>query len=453
MELDNELQEAAYNSPNGTRQTFIYENVSRETDLKTAAFTFPEMDGALVQSLGLGGRAFPMKCFFTGAKCRKEADSFEKLLCERGHGVLEHPVYGKINVVPTGKIKRVDNLVDGINEASVEVTFSETIVDRDSSVSEIAAADNLDAGMDEFEDSAVSDFADKIKTDSIEDKMQLQAVLKNQIDSTFKGVEKLAAKDFLKKKEYLKWLKDAKSFLDGIENDTDKIGMYANEVARTIIKTVRLPSKIAMNALAKIAGYSSMIKDIVNNVKADAFGFKAVSNQYAATNLALGSMIASLSFGVAAATQEAGGNSNSNNTETTFSIGGTISGSGNSNTGSFSSRAEVLEAAEQITELFSIYSKYVDTQNAKNAFIDTGDMYEKLLNVVTISLKALEETVFDLPVMRIIVLDRDRQLFELLAELYGADGFNRQDQFINDNKLTADEIVLIPMGREVRYYV
>ena len=131
MAWSDEIQEAAYNSPSGKRQTFLYENVSRETDLKTASFVFPELDGALIQSLGLGGRTFPLKCIFSGANCNKEADSFEKLLEERGHGILEHPVYGKINVVPTGKIKRTDNLVNGANESSVEVTFSETLVDKD----------------------------------------------------------------------------------------------------------------------------------------------------------------------------------------------------------------------------------------------------------------------------------------------------------------------------------
>ena len=55
--------------------------------------------------------------------------------------------------------------------------------------------------------------------------------------------------------------------------------------------------------------------------------------------------------------------------------------------------------------------------------------------------------------MKIIKVDRDRQIIELLCQLYGEDGFNRMDEFINDNELTADEIVCLPMGREVKYYV
>ena len=449
MAWNDEIQEAAYNSPSGKRQTFIYENVSRETDLKTASFVFPELDGALIQSLGLGGRTFPLKCIFSGASCNKEADSFEKLLSERGHGILEHPVYGKINVVPTGKIKRTDNILDGANESSVEVTFSETLVDKEEPSSEVATADKLNAAMDEYENSAAADFAGNIYTDSIEDKMQLQVVMKSNANSTFKGVEKMikAAPKNKKRTNLFQWYDSAKRFINSIIDNVDKIGTFANEVATTTIKMIRLPSQITSDAFSKLAGYQLMIRDIANNVKADPFGTKAVTNQWAATTLAWGSMIAALSYGVAntAAEQSTNqGTSNPTEDDSDYSDGNTG--------GSFASRSDVLETAAQIAASFAEYSAYIDSQNRKNAFVDTGETYEKLLNVVTYSLRSLEETSFNLPVTRIIRLDRDRQLFELLAELYGKDGFNRQDQFINDNKLTADEIVLIPMGREVRYY-
>jgi len=455
MAWNDEIQEAAYNSPSGKRQTFIYENVSRETDLKTASFVFPELDGALIQSLGLGGRTFPLKCIFSGASCNKEADSFEKLLSERGHGILEHPVYGKINVVPTGKIKRTDNILDGANESSVEVTFSETLVDKEESTSEVATVDKLDAAMDEYENSAAANFSNNIYTDSIEDKMQLQAAMKSNANSTFKGVEKMikAAPKNKKRANLFQWYDSAKRFINSIIDNVDKIGTFANEVATTTIKMIRLPSQITSDAFSKLAGYQLMIKDIANNVKADPFGTKAVTNQWAAATLAWGSMVAALSYGCAKTAAEQSVNQGANNFESSGDSAEDDSDfSEGSANGGFTSRSDVLETAAQIAASFAEYSAYIDSQNKKNAFVDTGETYEKLLNVVTYSLRSLEETAFDLPVTRIIKLDRDRQLFELLTELYGKDGFNRQDQFINDNKLTADEIVLIPMGREVRYY-
>lgn len=440
MAWNDEILEAAYISPSGKRQTFIYENVSRETDLKTASFVFPELDGALIQSLGLGGRNFPLNCIFTGADCTKKADSFERLLGERGHGILEHPLYGKINVVPTGKIKRTDNLVSGANEAVVEVTFAETIIDTDFPYSEVGADDDLDEAMDEYEDAAVADFSANIQTETIEDKIQLQTVMKVQVNSSFKGVEKMAkaSAQSQAKEGLLQQLDSMKRFINGNINDIDKIGTFAAETARSTVKLIRLPSKIAINALTKLTGYQTMIKNVANNIKADPFGAKAIVNQWATTSLVWSSMVASLSFGLAKTAGEQKSNSANDGSK--------------ENTGGFTSRADVIEAALQIITAFNEFSTYTDEQNKKNVFIDTGETYEKLLNVVTFSLRALENAAFDLPVTRIIKLDRDRQLFELLTEFYGKDGFNKQDQFINDNKLTADEIVLIPMGREVRYY-
>ena len=102
--------------------------------------------------------------------------------------------------------------------------------------------------------------------------------------------------------------------------------------------------------------------------------------------------------------------------------------------------------------MYNLYKNYIDGQIAKNAFVDTGESYEAVLETVIKSVQMLHEVAFDLPMARTLKLGRDRQLFELLCELYGKEGFDRADEFIMDNGLNADEIELIPMGREVRYY-
>jgi hypothetical protein len=50
-----------------------------------------------------------------------------------------------------------------------------------------------------------------------------------------------------------------------------------------------------------------------------------------------------------------------------------------------------------------------------------------------------------------ITLDRDRQVIELCAELYGTTDY--LDEFIMQNKFNIDEIELLPMGKKVSYYV
>ena len=105
MAWDTDIIEAVYTAPSGKKYNFQYDSkLSSETDLKTATFTFPERDGALVVPLGVGGRRFAFTCYFYGKNSNKDADAFENGLKERGYGELQHPIYGTHKVVPTGTI-------------------------------------------------------------------------------------------------------------------------------------------------------------------------------------------------------------------------------------------------------------------------------------------------------------------------------------------------------------
>ncbi|MBQ6782285.1 MAG: DNA circularization N-terminal domain-containing protein [Treponema sp.] len=441
MAWTGDIVEAAYTSPSGKRMAFNYDAaLEKKTSLKTAENTFPDVDGAEVQSLGLGGKKFPMTAIFSGADCMTEASSFEELLCERGYGILEHPIYGKHTVVPTGEIARGDDLVSALNVTYVKVIFSETITDRTFPDSEVAAADALDAAIEGYEDVASGAFAGLIEAGSVDDELQLQSVLKAQSDSLFKGITKLAenAGDLQQKQSLLQQVQNLKTTVQGWIGKVDGIAANAQGIATVLIKTARLPSEIAIGAMAKVEGYASVMKDIINNVKNDPVGAKAVTNQYAVTSAILGALVAAAGFGVAKCAGDA-------NTSGSRASGG-VSASG------FMSRAHVLSVCDAILEQFETYKAYADAQIDKDVFVDTGEGYASLLETVVCSVQLLQETAFDLPMTRIVRLGRDRQVIELLCELYGKDGFDRLDQFITDNELTADEIVLLPMGREVRYY-
>ena len=451
MAWNEEIKEAAYTSPSGKRQVFIFEAVSRETDLKTAAFTFPEMDGQEIQSLGVGGRRFPFTCIFTGENCLKEADDFEELLKERGAGILEHPIYGQVVVVPTGTIKRSDDLVSKLNESTIEITFAETLSTKNLPESSVLEADQIEEALADFDDAAAEEFKSLIESDNITDQLQLKSVADTQKKSISKNMTSFIdsigeAADSIRQK-----INDIQATINQLTKKTDTLVNNSASFARAMLKLVRLPSKIVCSAMQKVTGYMTMITSIVNNAKKDPVGINAIKNQFAVTNVAWAGMLAAFSSGVSLTAEEqkgasvptTGGNDGS-------SGGGSVSTTA---TGAMKSRAEVMEVVEQIEEAFASYKEYCDKIVATDSFVDSSDTYEKLLNVVVLSEKLLIENSFGLPTVKIIKLDRDRQVIELLCQLYGADGFNRMDEFINDNDLTADEIVCIPMGREVRYYV
>lgn len=466
MAWTEDISEAVYTAPSGKRIVFGYDSaLSRSTPLKTAEHTFPDVDGAEIQSLGLGGKKFPMTAIFSGGECLSLADAFEAALCERGYGTLEHPIYGKHTVVPTGSIDRSDDLVSALNESRVKVTFSETLTES-LPLSKLAAEDALDAAIDNYENAASTAFAGMIMTSTVDDELQLQGVMRTQDNSLFKGITKLCEKcsNITEKQSLFQRLNEFKLNVTNWVSKVDTLASKAQEIATVVIKTARLPSEIAIEGLAKIEGYSSVIKDLLNNVKMDPVGANAIKNQFAATSTMVGAMVAALSYGVAKSAKEgasaSGGSSgslssfsSSGGSASGGSSGGSGSGAvGQSNAGKILSRGDVFAIADAVAVQFEVYKDYIDGQVAKNAFVDTGESYEVVLETVIKSVQMLHEVAFDLPMARTIKLGKDRQLYELLCELYGKQGFDRVDEFIMDNGLNADEIELIPMGREVRYY-
>jgi hypothetical protein len=78
--------------------------------------------------------------------------------------------------------------------------------------------------------------------------------------------------------------------------------------------------------------------------------------------------------------------------------------------------------------------------------------YLSFVSLVRNAVKLALNASFSLPLQKTITLDRDRQVVELCAELYG-EADSRLDEFIALNNFNIDEIELVPMGRGVSYYV
>lgn len=450
MAWADEIATAAYTSPSGKKIEFNFKpDLTRKTALKTAENVFPDVDGAEIQSLGLGGKKFPMTAIFSGGDCLTAATEFEDALCERGVGTLEHPIYGKLNVVPVGEIERVDDLVESLSESLVKVTFGETIVDESFPDGEVAGVDALDSAMDEYEAAAADSFTEMIETASIDDQLQLQSVLKAHTDALFKGVSKIMEKANSAMEKTRKAIQKVKTLKNNVQRwiaQVDTMVANAYSIATAIIEVARIPSEIAMSALTKIEGYASIATSILNNVKKDPVGTAAIKNQYAATSVALGGLVSAAAFGTAKSALKA---------SKTGSEGGASGGDSSMNNvsaGGFASRGGALQAAEEVAAFFETYKEYMDAQTEKNAFVDSGEGYAALLETVVAATKIIQSVSFTLPTVRVCKLGRDRQVIELLCELYGAGGFGRLDEFIMDNQLNADEIVCLPMGREVRYY-
>jgi hypothetical protein len=506
MAWQDKTLEAKYTSPSGKEFYFTWDQpLSRETELKTGIFTFPDRDGAHVQHQGAGARSFPFEAIFHGPDCMNQADDFEASLIERDVAELQHPIYGIIKVIPTGNIKREDDLISALNESRVTVTFTETITDESPTELQIVSANDLEEKYDTFSESAAVDFAESISIDSVPEELQLQSIMELQaqaLDDNLSGLiesDATVLDDFKKStgelKESIKDIKiDRFSDIKDLYNNTkkaftnaEKIVQKAINCARLALNIMKMPSRIKVNIMEKIKGYSQLITAIINQFKNDPFGVDNIKNSFASTCLVLNGCVASISSGSALSIAETSsfspgsfsasrsmgsaasessvtdGQDNSGG-DTSPGEGGNTGGSVDSGLnergdstaagdgGGIISREETIQVMNQLILLFETVKRFQDTKIGNDIIVDSNSNTYLLLNeLIYSSIQLIQNTSFSLPMQRTIRLNRDRQIIELCCELYGSADY--LDKFIAENDFNIDEIELLPMGREVTYYV
>lgn len=438
MAWEKNIVDAVYTSPSGKEATFKFEELSRSTELKTGVFTFPDRDGARVQHQGAGAKTHPMTCIFSGADCMSQADNFEAMLIERGIAEFQHPIYGILKVVPTGNIARKDDLISELNQSIVTITFTETITDDNIPELDIVTADNIETMMENFTEAAAADFVEGIIAETVPEQLRLKSTLTEQIniiDDSLNGIRK--PPKFLA--TILELENNVKS-LFALPESIIKLGL---SIGRQVLNILKMPSRIITSITDKIKGYTNLITNMVNQFRNDPFGINNINNAFTSTRLVLNGAVASLASGTALSVAQAVTMSKSASTD---------SESADEIRGGVMSREAAMEAAVQIESLLETIKEFEDTKIEQNTFIDhNATTFFQLQQIVYSSIKLITECAFSLPMRRTIILDRDRQIIELCCEVYGSEHF--LDRFIQENNFNLDEIELLPMGKEVSYYV
>ena len=406
MAWTDRLREAAYTSPSGTRIVFQYEDVQRGFDKRTAAFDFVDVDGTYVQDSGTSSDKFPLRIFLWGDDYDLEAERFEDLLRERGTGSLEHPIYGTVDVVPFGAVTRNDNLKRAANQAIIEVTFWQTIglvfptAQTDPGANVLSQVEAFNTAIaQEFEDG--TNLADATTA----------ASFRQQYDDALQSVDEFLA--------------PVASAVDTVQNQFDAINTSINQGIDTLIaqpldlafQTVQLiqsPARAIQSIQARLEAYGNLAERIVGG-----------GNSTNETNFRGADLVAS------------------------GAVSGSIVSSVNNQ---FETRTQALDTATQLIEQFDTVNTWREENFTAVDVVDTGASYQALQQAVAVAAGFLVEIAFDLQQERRLVLTRNRNMIELCAELYGETD-SRLDFFINSNDLSPSEIIELPAGREVVYYV
>jgi prophage DNA circulation protein len=413
------LAEAAYTSPGGTRMVFAYEDVSVEVDKRTAAFEFPGVDGAFIQDNGHGERRYPLRCMFSGSDCDLEADAFTALLLERGTGRLDHPLYGRVDVVPFGTITRRDDLVSCANQTVIDVVFWSTIgaVYPSSRVSprhEVTEAIRL------AKPALAGGFARSMN-------LATEARRANTRLTVVDGLRKISAALRVPANATESVSREFRDIQAQVNFGIDVLIGQPLLLAQQILNLITAPARAFAGIVSRLAGYRDLLDRMIDSSKQlpgsavtlERIQLRLSNDFHTAELLGAGAVLGSVSSVVA---------------------------------NTFTAKPQALEAAEAIIRQTADLTAWRDGRFDDLGQIDTGEAYQALQETTALAVGYLIEISFSLVPERALVLDRPRALVELCAELYGSVADARLDFLISTNRLTGSEILELPRGRRVVYY-
>lgn len=410
MSWEDRLKEAAYTAPGGTRATFLVEDVSRSFDKKTNGFTFPDASGTYVQDSGVSGFKYPLTIYFSGPDCDVEAEAFEGLLRETGIGRLEHPLYGVINVVPFGTITRTDAIKTEANQTKIELEFWETNL----LIYPLPQADQLSAVFEAISDVKAALSGEVLDSIDVTDASAL-ARFKDKITGALSKV-KTALWKIKNLADLPGQLMDKVNGLisPGLEFISD-IKAQLGEVVTSFFELATLPDEIISSFKEKIAGYKDLFSELTSFE-----GIFPSNEEYEAEAVAV-----------------------------TVTLSGLVVDLVESE---FNTQGEALGAAEDLLAIFDDVTGWIEEKAQGLGRTDSNAVYQRLHSAVMAAATYLVQQSFTLKKERKVVLNRSRTIIDLCAELYG-EVDSALDFFITSNDLSGAEILEMPKGREVLYYV
>jgi len=421
MPWQDRLKEPAITTPDGLRYVFQYTDFEKTQNKKTSSYVFADTKGAKVDDFGPGELDIPLTIYFSGPEYDLAAALFDISIAQSGVCVLEHPMYGikNVNVL---NIKRRDAVRSAGGQAIFTLEMRETILDT-LPVSDEEARQAIFGKMEELLDSNSTAFAESDTSffaDAIAAKNRVTAFTKDLKDGFKEILNKVQA------------VQDAFNEIeDYINSNIDFLLASPLLLAASLQRLINSPARIASSVGSRISAYLDSYNKMFGTTQGT--GTTDVKNQRLEKQLLL--------VGIVSAIAQANLFSDSDG------VG-------------FLTKSEALQNADSLITLLVDNQDFLDTEeqasladNLEKRFVVNDVVSQQIKNIVSLTTKNLIRLSFSLKQERIIFLDKKRDIITLCYELYGTTNNDTLDFFVDTNVLTGDELLEIPIGREIRYYV
>lgn len=403
------LRECRYVSPSGIEFTPLFDDVQREGTKKAPVTELPQQNDPDVQDLGNTAHRMTMRMYFSGRDYDETADAFWNALGEQGPGTLSHPRYGDLTVLPLSR-QQVEDFVEQAGRAVFTVEFVRlsdeliaypvTVTNRASRISDRVAT---------LQSDIAEAFEREFDIEDVRDRVGLIDQIRDGVDVTVSALRNIAGE-----------VDDINTRFNAIARDiqgtVDDLIQAPAALAESVIRLVRTPARIGISIREKIRGYRRLYE-----LYADRLIPGTASTSQASLN---GVFLSAVGMAIA---------------ECSLTPDDTAT------------REQTARNANQLLEV-----RLGIAENSESLEADYPDYFlrpeqaQSLNESLTESAAILYERSFSLSIERIVNLDRDVTPLDFVYSVYGS--IDRLDEWIQQNELKGNDLFILRVGREVRYY-
>ena len=406
MHIDR-LRTMKYISPSGLEFILQFEDLERSGGKKAPVSEYPGQNQAGVQDLGNLTPTYPISCYITGQDYDTEADRFFDALHETGPGKLIHPRWGNLSVLPT-QVVQAEKFVAGAGLAAFSITFIRASLDSfEFPKASAAPAAIVTANVG----SAVTAIVESVPEEltQVGEIAGTKAEILNVLDEVTEGFDNITGlTDDIRA--------DIDQAVRDITSEIDDLVESPADLMTSMLQLFRYPATVDIDVEAKIDGYATIYSNIID-------GFITTANQY-------GEGFGAIAAGILAA------------------LG--LSAAESTTAGDISTRDEAGQVVSDLDSLNSTINDSMQDIEDAGSFSAAYELQQTLELTMSAALSGLIDRALNLPAERSIIMDREVPPTVLCYELFGS--LDNLDDWMNFNRFVDDEILLIPRGREVRWY-
>jgi len=401
------LREGRYTTPSGNLFVFEFSSLERSGEKKAAIHELPQQNTPEVQDLGNKAQRFPITAIFSDANYDITADAFAAGLSEKGAGFLQHPRWGDMQALPL-TWKQSEDFVDGMGRATFEIEFLR-IDETRFPISSASLEGGLKEQLDTAQAAASASFV-----------ISYGPVNAADLAACKKGMTNCSTDILTQLKEQIAADADLASDITGkvtqFNATIDTLAADPQAMADSILEICRLPGTVDTGIRNKIDSYSAALSNTIAQIP------ESIS-QSAGVFLRI--------FGISSGVVES------------------------SLVGSLTDRSDAVAAAQAVQDALALAQTASESAEVTGYFVP-ADVLAQVRAMMAAAAALLLEKAFSLRTARKLVLQGDRTPLDLIYELAkpadGTDLEGKLDEFITQNRLGGEMLLVIPAGTEVSFY-